>query len=56
MSQSTPSDELNFTKNRTISGCMTKLTPNAITILVVLIIAVGIFSLARAAIYKIRPY
>jgi regulator of protease activity HflC (stomatin/prohibitin superfamily) len=38
------------------SGCLTKLSQNALTILVVLIVAGGLFSLARSAIYKIRPY
>lgn len=43
-------------QSRKISGCLTRLSQNAATILVVLIIAGVLFSLARAAIYKIRPY
>jgi regulator of protease activity HflC (stomatin/prohibitin superfamily) len=43
-------------QSRKISGCLTRLSQNAATILVVLIIAGVLFSLTRAAIYKIRPY
>ncbi len=42
--------------HRPFSGCLTKLSQNALTILVVLIVAGGLFSLARSAVYKIRPY
>jgi regulator of protease activity HflC (stomatin/prohibitin superfamily) len=38
------------------SGCLTKLSQNALTILVVLVVFGGLFALARAAVYKIRPY
>jgi regulator of protease activity HflC (stomatin/prohibitin superfamily) len=43
-------------KNRIAGGCLDRLYRNALTILVVLIIGGGLFQLARAAIYKIRPY
>ncbi|OGO36375.1 MAG: hypothetical protein A2W35_07400 [Chloroflexi bacterium RBG_16_57_11] len=43
-------------QNRPFSGCLTKISQNALTILVVLIVAGGLFALARAAVYKIRPY
>jgi regulator of protease activity HflC (stomatin/prohibitin superfamily) len=38
------------------SGCLAKLTQNALTILVVLVVLGGLFALARSAVYKIRPY
>ena len=37
-------------------GCLDRLYKNALLILIVLIVGVMVFSLARAAIYKIRPY
>jgi regulator of protease activity HflC (stomatin/prohibitin superfamily) len=37
-------------------GCRERLTANAASILVVLIVGGALFSLARAAVYKIRPY
>jgi membrane protease subunit HflK len=37
-------------------GCLERITKNASMILVVLIVAGSLFALARAAIYKIRPY
>ena len=37
-------------------GCLEKLYKNALLILVVIIVGVVVFSLARAAVYKIRPY
>jgi regulator of protease activity HflC (stomatin/prohibitin superfamily) len=37
-------------------GCLTKLYKNAALILVVLIAGIALFSIARAAVYKIRPY
>jgi regulator of protease activity HflC (stomatin/prohibitin superfamily) len=43
-------------RNRIGRGCVVWLYRNALTILVVLIIGGGLFQLARAAIYKIRPY
>ena len=59
MSQNPQSDENTLrpvVNNRTASGCLVKLSKNATMILVLLIIAGGLFSLARAAVYKIRPY
>jgi regulator of protease activity HflC (stomatin/prohibitin superfamily) len=43
-------------KNKFARGCLGGLYRNAVLILVVLIIAGVLFSLARAAVYKIRPY
>ena len=43
-------------RNNFAQGCLEKLTKNALMILVVLIVGVTLFSLARAAVYKIRPY
>jgi regulator of protease activity HflC (stomatin/prohibitin superfamily) len=43
-------------KNQFSRGCLERLYKNAFVILVFLIIGGGLFSLARAAIYKIRPY
>ncbi len=43
-------------KNRIARGCLERLYKNALLILVLLIIGVALFSLARAAVYKIRPY
>ena len=37
-------------------GCLERLYKNASMILVLLIVGVALFSLARAAVYKIRPY
>lgn len=37
-------------------GCLDRLAKNALSILVVLVVSVILFSLARAAVYKIRPY
>lgn len=37
-------------------GCLTSLYKNALLILIALIVGIILFSLARAAIYKIRPY
>lgn len=59
MSQNTQSDENStgtVAKKRGASGCLAKLYKNSSMILVSLIIAAALFSLARAAIYKIRPY
>jgi regulator of protease activity HflC (stomatin/prohibitin superfamily) len=39
-----------------VRGCLTKIYKNAAMILVLIIAAVVLFSLARASIYKIRPY
>lgn len=43
-------------KNRIARGCLERLYKNALLILVLLIVGVALFSLARAAVYKIRPY
>jgi membrane protease subunit HflK len=43
-------------KHRFGSGCSTWLYRNGVTILVVMIAAIVLFSLARASVYKIRPY
>jgi membrane protease subunit HflK len=59
MSQNTQSEENNTkvnVKNRIGSGCLVKITKNATMILVLLIVGLGLFALARAAVYKIRPY
>lgn len=42
--------------NRGVSGCLTRITKNAATILLVLVVFGTLFMLARAAVYKIRPY
>ena len=59
MSQNTQSDASSLEKtgkNQGARGCLVWLYKNASTILVLLIVGVALFSLARAAIYKIRPY
>ena len=59
MSQNTQTDantQREIRKNNLAQGCLEKLAKNALTILVVLIVGVTLFSLARAAVYKIRPY
>lgn len=43
-------------KSRFAQGCLDKLYKNAILILIILIVGGVLFSLARAAVYKIRPY
>lgn len=43
-------------KDRVMQGCLTKLYKNALLILIFLIVGGMLFSLARAAVYKIRPY
>jgi regulator of protease activity HflC (stomatin/prohibitin superfamily) len=43
-------------KNRGAYGCLDKLYKNALLILILLLVGGALFSLARAAIYKIRPY
>lgn len=59
MSQNTQSEE-NTPKavadHRIASGCLAYFSKYGITILVLLIIGGALFSLARAAVYKIRPY
>jgi regulator of protease activity HflC (stomatin/prohibitin superfamily) len=43
-------------KNRDAQGCLGILYRNALVIIIVLLVGGTLFSLARAAIYKIRPY
>lgn len=43
-------------KNRVAQGCLDRLYKNALLIILLLIVGGALFSLARAAIYKIRPY
>ena len=43
-------------KDRVAPGCLGWLSRNGIPILIMLIVGVILFSLARAAVYKIRPY
>jgi regulator of protease activity HflC (stomatin/prohibitin superfamily) len=43
-------------KNRISRGCLERIYKNALMILVVLVIAGALFQVARAAVYKIRPY
>jgi membrane protease subunit HflK len=45
-----------FAKKRFAQGCLEKLYKNALLIIIVLIVGGTLFSLARAAVYKIRPY
>ena len=54
--QSAPTPLEDVVKNKTARGCLEKLYRNALLILIVIIVGVAVFSLARAAIYKIRPY
>lgn len=59
MSQNTRMDanELgNSIKDRVGRGCLERLYKNAVLILIILFAAVVVFSLARASVYKIRPY
>jgi membrane protease subunit HflK len=59
MSQTTPSVEKSVdlvNAERKASGCLAQLSKNAATILVILIVAAVLFALARAAVYKVRPY
>ena len=59
MSQNTSSDDISLkeTGNRRFGrGCLDKLYKNAALILIILVVGVALFSLARATIYKIRPY
>jgi regulator of protease activity HflC (stomatin/prohibitin superfamily) len=53
MSQNT---QVESNKPNIAQGCLDRLTKNALTILVILVIGGTLFSLARAAVYKIRPY
>ncbi len=43
-------------KKKVANGCLSRIAKNGSLILVLLVILFGMFSLARAAIYKIRPY
>jgi membrane protease subunit HflK len=43
-------------KNQRASGCMNWLYKNALLIVIIMVVGVITFSLARAAVYKIRPY
>ena len=43
-------------KDRVARGCLDKLYKNALLILILLLVGGILFSLARAAVYKIRPY
>jgi regulator of protease activity HflC (stomatin/prohibitin superfamily) len=43
-------------KNRVAQGCLDKLYKNALLIIILLLVGGALFSLARAAVYKIRPY
>jgi regulator of protease activity HflC (stomatin/prohibitin superfamily) len=45
-----------FAKNRFAQGCLDRLYKNALLIILVLIVGGVLFSLARASVYKIRPY
>lgn len=59
MSQNTQSDTnpLGETvSNRIRRGCLEQLYKNALVILIILIVGGVLFQLARAAVYKIRPY
>jgi len=55
MSQNTQTDS-NPQRTYLAQGCLDRLTKNALSILVVLVVGGILFSLARAAVYKIRPY
>jgi len=59
MSQNSPidtSDPGNGLKNRVAQGCLDRLYKNALLIIIILLVGGTLFSLARAAVYKIRPY
>jgi len=59
MSQNTQFDTntpRNTNKSNITQGCLDWLTKYALTILVVIVVGGVLFSLARAAVYKIRPY
>lgn len=43
-------------RRRIGSGCLDALSKNALSIFIILIVAIALFSLARASVYKIRPY
>ena len=54
--QSEPQSTQEPVKNRFARGCLERLYKNATMIIIVLIVGIALFSLARAAVYKIRPY
>jgi len=59
MSQNTQIDantQQETSKNSVARGCMDKLYKNALLIILWLIVGIILFSLTRAAVYKIRPY
>ena len=59
MSQATQPDSLTPGKaidNRFARGCLVRLQKNAVLLLILIIIGGTLFTLARAAVYKIRPY
>ncbi len=59
MSQNTQSDTnapQNVNKTNIVQGCLDWLIKYALTILIVVVVGGILFSLARAAVYKIRPY
>jgi regulator of protease activity HflC (stomatin/prohibitin superfamily) len=59
MSQNTQIDANAFgatVKNPVARGCLDKLYRNALLIIILLVVGGTLFSLTRAAIYKIRPY
>lgn len=59
MSQNTrmdSNDQGEAARKGLVQGCLDKIYKNALMILVVLFVGVIVFSLARSAIYKIRPY
>ena len=43
-------------RNRFVQGCLDRLYKNALLILIILLVSGFVFSLARSAVYKIRPY
>ena len=53
--QPDPSSQKEIKKADFAQGCLERLAKNALSILVVLVVSVILFSLARAAVYKIRP-
>lgn len=54
--QPDPSSQASFNRANIAQGCLDRLAKNALSILVVIVVSVILFSLARAAVYKIRPY
>lgn len=59
MSQNIQPDESSsqeIVRNRRVRGCLDYVVNNAAMLLVLLIVGFALFSLARAAVYKIRPY